>query len=170
MGVLASMQSLLVRQMLALKEPAWQQRYPNDWLVWEPGAWKVPQIKGGVASTQIAIAQPDRPQKGDCLCFELKCVAAAKLKVGRAPENDIVLNDATVSREHLVLERAKDQWLVRALALSKATLVKGKAVAPDAPVALTSGDQLTVGGVTLTYLTPAGLISRIKLEATTLSR
>lgn len=165
MGVPASMQSLLVRQLLALKEMAWLQKYPADWLVWEPGAWKVPEPKGGVASTQIAAVQPDRPQKGDCLCFELKPVAGTRLKVGRAPENEIVLNDATVSREHLVLERPKDGWIVHALAASKATLVKGKPAAPGSPVPLASGDQLTVGGVTLTYLKPAQLLVRLKTEA-----
>ena len=61
MGVPASMQSMLVRQFLALKEPVWLQKHTADWLVWEPGAWKVPQLQGGVASTQIALAQPDRP-------------------------------------------------------------------------------------------------------------
>ena len=172
MGVSASMQSLLVRQLMVLKEQAWLERHTTDWLVWEPGAWKVPDpARGGVASTQIAIAQPDRPQTGDCLCFELKPIAGAKLKIGRAPENDIVLNDATVSREHLVLERSKEQqWLVHAQASSKATLVKGKAALPGAPVPLASGDQLKVGGVTLTYLTPTGLLGRVRAEAQRLSR
>ena len=164
MGVPASMQSLLVRQLLALEDAGWQVRHPNDWLIWEPGAWSVPEAKGAMSSTQVALAQPPRPQKGDCLCFELKLVVGAKLKIGRAPENDIVLNDATVSREHLVLERPKDQWLVHALPASKATLVKGKVASPQTPVPLASGDQLTVGGVTLSYLTSSGLLARIKAE------
>ena len=171
MAVMASMQSLLVRQLMALKEPVWQQRYPNDWLVWEPGAWRVPQQpKTGVASTQLSIPEPGRPQTGDCLCFELKPATTAKLKIGRDPLNDIVLNDATVSREHLVLERTKDQWLVQGLPSSKATLVKGKAAVPGVPVPVAPGDQLTIGGVTLTYLTSVGLLSRLKAEATRLSR
>jgi len=158
------MQSLLVRQLLALKEPAWVQRYPSDWLIWEPGAWKVPAVRGEVASTQIALAQSDRPLKGDCLCFELKSVAGAKLKIGRAPENDIVLNDATVSREHLLLER-KEQWMLHALPSSKTAMVRGRALFPGLAVPLSSGDQLTIGGVTLTYLTPAGALARLKSEA-----
>src|SRR5688500_14207309 len=105
MGVPASLQSLLVRQLMALKEPAWQAKHVTDWLIWEPGAWKVPHVGANMASTQIAAPQlPNRPPQGDCLCFELKPAAAVKLKIGRAPENDIVLNDATVSREHLLLE------------------------------------------------------------------
>ena len=170
MGVPASMQSMLVRQFLALKEPVWLQKHTADWLVWEPGAWKVPQLQGGVASTQIALAQPDRPQKGDCLCFELKPVVGVKLKVGRAPENDIVLNDATVSREHLLIERLKDQWVAHALASSKATLVKGKAASPGTAVPLASGDTLTVGGVVLSYLTASALVLRLKNEAARLTR
>ena len=144
-----------------------EKRYPNDWLVWEPGEWRVPGPTADLATTQLPMGSaPERPPKGDCLCYELKS-ATGKISIGRAPENDIVLNDATVSREHLLLERSGTAWLANVMPASRATKfsVKGAPPSADGPMTLSSGDKITLGGVTLTYLSVAGLKERLKAEA-----
>ncbi len=64
--------SLLVRQHLVLKEK-FRARYPHPWLVWESGAWNVPETgRQNVASTQLPVSDlRDCLPAGDALCFEL---------------------------------------------------------------------------------------------------
>ena len=148
---------------------AWEARYPHPWLIWEPGVWKVPSSTNKLAATQCAESAPDRPQKGDCLCFELRSTTGT-LRVGRAPENEIVINDATVSREHLVLVRVGAVWNADALPGAKNTAVRGVPLVPGTRVELASGDRLSVGGVTLSYLSPDKLKLRLQAEAKRLSQ
>ena len=164
MGVPAAMQSLLMRQLLAL-DAGWDARYPHDWIIWEPGAWKVPASSRSVVETQFGTTEPPgRPTKGDCLCFELKS-ASGKLKLGRAPENDLVINDATVSREHVIFERKGAQWTVQSLPNTKPVTVRSSPLSPGTALPINSADRITVGGVTLSYFTPSGLKERLKAEA-----
>lgn len=166
MGIPESLHSSLVREWKALG-PAWDAKYPHDWLVWEPGVWQVPAPGKAMGVTRFMTTEAvGRPQTVDSRCFEL-VAPSGKLRIGRAPENDIVINDETVSREHLMLERVGARWLASALPTSKATrfTVKGSPAAEDAPVPLTSGDHVTLGGVVLTYLSAAALKERIRAGA-----
>jgi hypothetical protein len=70
----------------------------------------------------------------------------------------------------LILERKGAQWQVHGLPNTKATTFRGAALAPSDPLPLHSGDRITVGGVALTYLTAAGLKSRVTAEAQKLHR
>lgn len=148
---------------MALKE-AFPAQHVNDWLVWEPGAWKVPAPGEKLAETRhVPPAGFERPPKGDCLCFELKAAPGSKLKIGRAPENAIVLNDATVSREHVELERKKDgSWVITPL---RPAQLNGKPFDHPPQMPLKSGDRIGLGGVVLTYLSQAGFWERIRGEA-----
>lgn len=154
--------SLLVRQHLALKS-AFTRRYPHGWLVWEAGAWNVTETgEQNLATTQLPTAElRDCLPTGDVLCFELPPRPA--LTVGRASGNDVVLNDATVSRDHLILRHDGARWTVEvtsqnAASLNGATLEQGKA----AP--LQSGDRITLGDVNLSFYDTAGFERRIAGE------
>src|SRR4051812_32130275 len=94
--------SLLSRQALMLKASGFRERYPHGWLVWEAGGWNVPDIGEDMGNTRLPSGDmADCLPQSDVLCFELPPPAAdAVIKVGRAPECDVVINDATVSREH----------------------------------------------------------------------
>src|SRR5687768_3672122 len=80
--------------------------HPHQWLVWEPGVWQ-PAPRGQdalmtrVASPEHPVTPGFRPSTGDALCFEL--AERRALKIGRAHSCDVQINDATVSREHLLL-------------------------------------------------------------------
>lgn len=152
----------MVRQALALKDK-FAASHPHDWLVWEPGAWKVPASGGKLADTQATPTQGfDRPPAGDCLCFELNRGAGVPIKVGRAPENDVVVNDATVSREHLTLEKRPDGWVVVA---RRPAQLEGRALEIGLALPINSGARLTMGGVTLTFLSASGFSDRIQSAA-----
>lgn len=69
-----------------------------------------------------------------------------RLRVGKAPENDLVLSDDTVSRQHCELERRAQGVLVRDLGSTNHTRV-GRTAVHEAVVE--SGATISVGGVEL---------------------
>lgn len=144
--------SLLVRQHLALKEK-FRARYPHSWLVWESGAWNVSE---GREQNHGATRVPnddlsDCLPTGDAMCFELS-PGREVLSIGRASHNHFVINDATVSREHLVLRaRSDDSWTVEAHEHSGQTLLEGQRLPPGQPAPLGPGMHLMLGDVRLTF-------------------
>ncbi len=74
--------------------------------------------------------------------------------IGRAGSCDIVLNFATVSRQHAAVQRDEDGlWTIYPLGGKGGVAVNGKKV--QYQKAITVGDKVTVGGVDL-YFFPAG--------------
>lgn len=146
--------SLLVRQHLALKEK-FRARYPHPWLVWESGVWNVPESsEQNHGTTRLPTSDlRDCLPAGDAMCFELAPGPGRdSLPLGRSSNNVFVINDATVSREHLVLHCQSDgQWLVEALAQGGPAILSGKRLRPGLPTLLESGMQLQLGDVRLTF-------------------
>lgn len=132
-------------------------KFPNPWLYWEPGVWQ--PAKGAGSPTMIGgMVDPGaRPGQGDALCFEL--AEPRPLKVGRAPECDVVLNDATVSREHVVLEPNAGRWFVKVSGGGTALLDERPLGANGAE--LRSRSKLRLGDVTLTFYLPADFVERL---------
>src|SRR2546423_6670004 len=103
-------------------------KHPGVWRVWDPGDGKAPRA---AAQTQFS-QRAHQPRSGDSLCFYLGTGISkpAPIKIGRELSNEIVLNDATVSRLHLVVEPMKSGgWSARA---QKKVLLSGRALEPDA--------------------------------------
>lgn len=147
--------SLLVRQHLALREK-FRARYPHPWLVWEAGAWNVPEAtEQNVATTHLPVDYlRDCLPSGEVMCFELAIgTERGPLKVGRSSHNALVINDATVSREHLLLHPTSEgQWLVEAQPRATSpVLLDGHKLGPEQRVALTPGSRLGLGDVCLTF-------------------
>ncbi|NMO17094.1 FHA domain-containing protein [Pyxidicoccus fallax] len=156
--------SLLVRQHMALKEK-FRAKYPHPWLVWEAGAWNVPEtLEGNVAATRLPLTDlKDCLPAGDAMCFELVALAErGPIRLGRAPQNAMVINDATVSREQLLFAPAPDgAWQVTRMAGSRPVALEGTPMEPDQPAVLRPGVQLHVGDVRLTYHDAEGFNARI---------
>jgi hypothetical protein len=163
--------SFLARQRLLL-EQRFDARYPHHWLVWEPGTWKAPPANAKTTETRLPAPsnQPPRAQPGDALCFELamKPDRPAALRIGRAEESELVISDATVSREHCTLRLEKGQWLVRASDSVKSMKVDGRALAAGAEASLSPGQQLDLGEVKLTFLDPKQFHVRVADQASKL--
>ena len=166
--VRAYLLSLLVRQRLALKDQ-FQKRYQHAWLVWEPGVWHVPSSASAQTdeATQLPDSrQPDQPAQGDALCFELAApTLKSSLKLGRDPGNDIVINDTTVSREHLTLKpSAKGGWSL--LVVDRATAThQGRELRGGEELQLKPADAMKIGNVDLTFYDPGGFLERLHVEA-----
>jgi pSer/pThr/pTyr-binding forkhead associated (FHA) protein len=67
------------------------------------------------------------------------------LSLGRAPDNDVVLDDPQVSRHHARLMRRGDQIMVEDLGSTNGTLLNGQRVPPRSYVRLGLEDTLLIG-------------------------
>lgn len=164
-GVKAYMLSLLtVRR--AATQADFLSHFPAPWLVWEPGVWQPTSNRSAQEVTRISSlnAATARPVAGDALCFQL--ALGAPLKVGRAPGCDVLINDATVSREHLWLEApaGSERWSVKAQPGASAALLDGQPLPPGLAQPLRPGGTLRLGDVTLTYLDAPGLAARLDAQ------
>ncbi|RJQ83898.1 MAG: FHA domain-containing protein [Desulfobacteraceae bacterium] len=109
------------------------------------------------ADEQTRIMRPSGPvvpPPEDELVFEAKTAAGPveklltsgrRLTVGRDPSQDITLDDRTLSREHLVLERRGDKVVVQVLGLNG--LVHNGVSHKSATLEMTAPASFTVGGI-----------------------
>jgi pSer/pThr/pTyr-binding forkhead associated (FHA) protein len=72
------------------------------------------------------------------------------ITLGRALENEIVLNDALVSRRHARLDYRDDQWVLTDLNSANGTFLNRQALSPQTPQPLASGDTFQIGSFELT--------------------
>ena len=131
----------------------------GHWLVWEPGKWSA---SGGFDPTLQPAGIAAAATGHDSLSFHLK--VKVPLKLGRSSTCDLLLNDATVSREHLVLEPVAEGWSVKVLSVAGITEVDGTPVRHGESRPLASGATLRVGDVRLTFLDAPAM--RARLEST----
>ena len=157
MTVPSYLSTFLWRQQLRGTE-AFRTRYPGAWLVWEPGEWHSPSPTAH-ATLKIE-ANASEPKQGDALCLLLGAPTEGRtLKVGREPDNDVLISDSTVSRHHLVLTALAGAWRVRAAAQRSATLAGAPLLEQDTPLSPTQVLQL--GGVTLSFHDTDSLLRRL---------
>jgi type III secretion system (T3SS) inner membrane Yop/YscD-like protein len=150
--------------MLAVRrygEKDFTRTFTHPWLIWEPGAW-VPASPSAVSSdTHASGGRGYNPQAtGDALCFEL--AERRPLKVGRSRSCDIQLNDATVSREHLILEPEPIGlgWFALPAKTTKTTELNGAPLAAQS-LPLRAQDRLRLGDVTLSFADQDALLERL---------
>lgn len=161
MAVSTYMLSLLGRQHLLLGGQFFD-RYRSAWLVWEPGPRRPSRsLHGNTEATLLPTSQTPKPMVSDAICFELKQTPDARVTVGRSSDNELVLNDLTVSREQFVLEFVNRVWRVRSLG----TPLHVEDVAVQAEgVVLKSGSVISAGDVRMTFYSPEGFPTRLELE------
>lgn len=76
-------------------------------------------------------------------------VLGTRTDLGRSPECDVVLADATVSRRHATIERGETGYLLRDLGSRYGSKVNGRTCADQ--MKLTHGDEILLGSVALTF-------------------
>jgi hypothetical protein len=70
--------------------------------------------------------------------------------IGRSPENDIFLDDVTVSRKHAVLLQQDDGYHIEDLGSLNGTFLNRKRI--ESSSRLENGDEVQIGKYKLTYL------------------
>jgi hypothetical protein len=72
-----------------------------------------------------------------------------KITIGRHPENNLVLDDGSISSHHAEIFRMESGWVVRDLGSSNGTRLNGEAIQK---AAVNDGDTITFGGVETRFL------------------
>jgi hypothetical protein len=75
-------------------------------------------------------------------------VLRSPTRIGRLPDNDIVLQDRRVSRHHCEVVETSGRWLVRDTGSTNGIAVNGKIVRE---AALRPGDQISLGGLEVSW-------------------
>ncbi len=77
----------------------------------------------------------------------------AVLTIGRAPDNQLVLNDTKASSHHAEISQASDgqSHYITDLGSTNGTLVNGQRIDQNVPRALNTGDSVGIGDTTFTY-------------------
>jgi hypothetical protein len=75
-----------------------------------------------------------------------------EVTIGSAPNNDVIIEDATVSRRHarLTLVAARDEYQITDLGSTNGTYVNGRRVLGAAPIR--KGDEMRIGAARFTLL------------------
>lgn len=137
--------------------------HSGAWLVWEPGRWHAPGGHTG-QKTMVGTKSPGQPVQGDALCFQLKpSPSLGLIRVGREPgKNELVINDSTVSREHVMLEcQSEDSWAVVPVR-DRVVRINGQAILAGRLTPLKSGAALVLGSVRLTFYCAKGFAERLR--------
>jgi FHA domain len=89
--------------------------------------------------------------------------ASHLITLGRAPDNDVVVPDVSISRFHaFVKQGANGRWLLQDAGSTNGTTVNGSSVPRQghgSPAELSAGDDVRLGQVELTFLDSEALVS-----------
>jgi hypothetical protein len=135
-------------------------RNGNEWLVWEPGSWKAPR-----SSTLVLEAPPLPPaaappsKAAEALAIGLP--GSDRVRVGRAPDVEISLNDGTLSGTHFALLRDGGRWSAEDLGSTNGTFVENVRLKAGERMTLRNGSSIRAGSVMLTFHTAEGLWARL---------
>ena len=88
-----------------------------------------------------------------------------RVTVGRTSNNDIVLDDNSVSRFHAWLELGDGGWVIVDAGSRNGTWVAGKKLNAKAPSNLASGVKVRVGVIELTFYSSDGFLKMLKSRA-----
>lgn len=89
-----------------------------------------------------------------------------RITIGRTANNDIVLDDTSVSRFHAWIEQQNMDWVLVDAGSRNGSTVAGRKVAAKTPIVLTNGTPLRIGSLTLTYYTSQGFLDLLHRRAT----
>jgi len=85
------------------------------------------------------------------------------ITLGRAPDNDVVVPDVSISRFHAFVKRdANGRWMMQDAGSTNGTTVNGSSVPRQGhgpPAELSPGDDVRLGQVDLTFLDSEALVS-----------
>jgi hypothetical protein len=150
----------------ALARGEFEQRHGRVFLLLSATEFAAPRP---LMSTEIGMAGQARMESTASLSLVVYPVrrtgrsAGHLITLGRAPDNDVVVPDASISRFHAyVKEGANREWLIQDAGSTNGTAVNGHSVprqGSGSPVELSSGDDVRLGQVELTFLDAEALLS-----------
>lgn len=138
-------------------------KYNHAWLVWEASAWAAPRADGATRIGNLP-AGLNPSKERDALCFGLTFKGDTKqIALGRANDNDIVINDGTVSRHHALLTlNAAGRWQVQPFPGTSGTTFGARQLGETDIAPLVDRQKLVVGGVELTFYEPQSFLEIVR--------
>lgn len=109
-------------------------------------AWIQAQGSGSPAAGCLVVVYSWNPSLIGLLCP----LGRAVVRIGRDPENDLVLDDPRVSRFHALLNRRNDTWRLCDNGSTNGVFVAGKPL--EGELRLASGDRFEIGGTMLKFI------------------
>jgi hypothetical protein len=150
---------------LLTDEAAFRRSLTHPVLLWEspPATREAPLL----FSTRAG-QKSKRPSPGRAVFFfvekSVKNAFADEVTVGRTKNNDIAIEENSVSRFHAYF--APDQngklWSVVDAKSTAGTFVAGKRLLPKTPVSLSNEMRIRIGEVELRYLEPDGFVAYLR--------
>lgn len=133
---------------------------PGDWLVWEAGPWRPPAAR---RETMAAGPNTRLLSAGESLALALESKSgSAEVRLGRAFDNDLVVDDGTLSRSHLVFRKTEPgSWTVRDVGSSNGSRLNGEPLG-QSPMPLEVGARIEAGAVHLTFYDCDALYLRLR--------
>jgi hypothetical protein len=143
---------------------AFQQAFPHDWLLWEPGRWKPPaSATVMLGESQGQPVPPSNKSADSALAVALIVGANGSFTLGRGNECDAPINDGTLSQLHMVFMRGPSgEWTVRDAGSKNGSWLDGKKLESGKPQALRDNARIVAAQVAFTYYSPAGMLARLK--------
>ncbi|HEY6098704.1 MAG TPA: FHA domain-containing protein [Anaeromyxobacter sp.] len=140
-----------------------EREMPGPWLVWEAGPWRPPSAR---RDTLVSGPNTRLLASGESLAIQLAARNGGDdVTLGRDATNDLVVDDATLSRIHLVFRRdAPERWTLRDAGSRNGTKVDG-APTRGVSVPVGPGTIIEAGAVRLTFYDVAGLYLRLRAGA-----
>lgn len=89
-----------------------------------------------------------------------------RITIGRTANNDIVLDDTSVSRFHAWIEQNAAEWVLVDAGSRNGSTVAGRKIVAKAPSVLTNGLVVRIGALQLTYYTAQGFLDMLHRRAT----
>jgi hypothetical protein len=137
-----------------------ERAHAGGWLVWEAGPWRPPSAR---RDTLVADPQTGLLPSGESLVIRLEPKGAGgEVRLGRDASCDVVIDDATLSRVHLVLRHGEGgRWTVQDAGSRNGSRLDGVPLR-EVAFPLSPGAAIEAGAVRLTFLDAAGLYVRLR--------
>lgn len=89
-----------------------------------------------------------------------------RITVGRTGNNDIVLDDTSVSRFHAYLQQGEGQlWTITDAGSRNGSFVSGRRITAKVPAPLANGNPVRIGAVQLTFYSAQGFLDMLRRRA-----
>lgn len=105
------------------------------------------------------------PFKGEPILLLVKKTkqnAFQRITIGRTPNNDLVIDDDSVSRFHAWFQKPGAQWELVDAGSKNGTFVSVKKLGAKKPHPLTGGEKLRIGTVDAWFLLPQRVLERLR--------
>lgn len=89
-----------------------------------------------------------------------------RITIGRTANNDIVLDDGSVSRFHAWIEQVEREWVFVDAGSRNGSTIAGRKVTAKVAATLTNGLPVRIGALQLTYYTAQGFLDMLHRRAT----